>query len=542
MKLLIWNCRGAGNKIFRRTLKELVQNYKPLILALMETKAELSAMGQFFNKLGFTASSHVDPVGRSGGIWILWDPFRATIKALEVNAQFIHAKIQRDNHSDWILSSIYVSPNPRVRDNLWENLEAAADNINHPWLMAGDFNDITSQGEKRSFSTNHSKWRLAFTEEAVKNLPQTYSDHSPMIVFTQGMNSPNPSARPFRLEATWFTDSSFKNVVEKSWADSHFSVPEAIDLVTKNALSWNKNIFGNIFRKKKWLLGRIEGIQKSQSRIYSHNLFLLEKELVKDYNTILYQEELLWFQKSEANWITQVERNTRFFHISTIARRRRMRVTTLKNMERGWISNPDDLCSHVLNYFCDLFKYDATVHTSFSPINLQPKFSNKDNIALSKHITNQDVWEAIKSIKAFKAPGSNGIQSIFYHTHWDIVGPLVCKFIQTCFVNQYIPENFKDTLITLIPKVNNPESINHFRPISLCNVLYKTLTKVLVSRLRPLLSSNVGPFQSNFIHGRTTCDNIIIAQEIVHTLRGKKGKTGDLILKIDLEKAYDNVS
>ncbi|XP_028094127.1 uncharacterized protein LOC114294199 [Camellia sinensis] len=286
MKLLIWNCRGVGNKIFRRTLKELVQNYKPSILALMETKVELN------------------PVGKSGGIWILWDPFRATVKALEVNAQCIHAKIQRDNHSDWILSAIYASHNPRVRDNLWKILEAAADNMNHPWLVAWDFNNIASQGEKRSFSTNQSsirtrkfnarlnrcnlmdlgcsgpnltwsngqqglantmerldravcntEWRLAFTEGAVKNLPRTYSDHSSMIVFTQGMNSPNLSARPFRLEAAWFTDSSFKNVVEKSWVDSHFSVPEAIDLLTKNALSWNKNSFGNIFRKKKVALG-----------------------------------------------------------------------------------------------------------------------------------------------------------------------------------------------------------------------------------------------------------------------------------------------
>ncbi|KAL7262327.1 hypothetical protein ACSBR1_000666 [Camellia fascicularis] len=60
-------------------------------------------------------------------------------------------------------------------------------------------------------------------------------------------------------------------------------------------IEWNKDTFGNIFRQKRWLLGRIDGIQKSQFHIYTHNLHLLEKELVEQYNQTLYQEELLWF-------------------------------------------------------------------------------------------------------------------------------------------------------------------------------------------------------------------------------------------------------
>ncbi|KAI7989060.1 hypothetical protein LOK49_LG13G00632 [Camellia lanceoleosa] len=156
MKLLIWNCRGAGNKAFRRTMKELEKTHKPSIIVLMVTKVELSSIGLFFNKLGFTASSHVDPVGRSGRIWILWDPFRATVMVFNVNAQVIHAKIKFNKYSDWILSNIYGSPNPRLRDTLWENLEAVAQNMKDPWLLEGDFNDIASQWEKRNFNSNPS--------------------------------------------------------------------------------------------------------------------------------------------------------------------------------------------------------------------------------------------------------------------------------------------------------------------------------------------------------------------------------------------------
>lgn len=98
------------------------------------------------------------------------------------------------------------------------------------------------------------------------------------------------------------------------------------------------------------------------------------------------------------------------------------------------------------------------------------------------------------------------------------------------------------TFIALIPKNDNPDNIKLFRPISLCNVAYKIITKILVARIWPLLAKIISPFQSNFIPGRSTNDNIIITQEVLHTLRGKKGKKGGLIFKIDLEKAYDKVS
>lgn len=94
-------------------------------------------------------------------------------------------------------------------------------------------------------------------------------------------------------------------------------------------------------------------------------------------------------------------------------------------------------------------------------------------------------------------------------------------------------------LIALIPKTDNPVNIKMFRPISLCNVGYKIITKIIVVRLKPMLNKIISPFQSSFIPGRTTSDNIIITQEVLHTLRSKKG---GMIFKIDLEKAYDKVS
>lgn len=84
--------------------------------------------------------------------------------------------------------------------------------------------------------------------------------------------------------------------------------------------------------------------------------------------------------------------------------------------------------------------------------------------------------------------------------------------------------------------------MKEFRPISLCNVAYKIITKVLVQRLRPYLDYLVEPLQSSFIPGRGTKDNAILAQEIIHYMHHSKAKKGIVAYKIDLEKAYDRVS
>ncbi|KAI8003574.1 hypothetical protein LOK49_LG08G00786 [Camellia lanceoleosa] len=68
MNIMLWNCQGAGNKIFRRYFKEIIRTHRPNGVALFETKVLFSSMGLFFNNLGYTASTIVDPVGRVGGI------------------------------------------------------------------------------------------------------------------------------------------------------------------------------------------------------------------------------------------------------------------------------------------------------------------------------------------------------------------------------------------------------------------------------------------------------------------------------------------
>ncbi|KAL7218425.1 hypothetical protein ACSBR2_011653 [Camellia fascicularis] len=99
MDFLIWNCRGVGNKRFKRNMRELVQIHKQELF-FMETKVDFNSMGMFFNCMGFTASAHVDPTRRSGDIWMIWNPNVVNESVVEANSELITATISRQDFPD----------------------------------------------------------------------------------------------------------------------------------------------------------------------------------------------------------------------------------------------------------------------------------------------------------------------------------------------------------------------------------------------------------------------------------------------------------
>lgn len=108
------------------------------------------------------------------------------------------------------------------------------------------------------------------------------------------------------------------------------------------------------------------------------------------------------------------------------------------------------------------------------------------------------------------------------------------------FSGGVLPREFTSSFLVLIPKVDNPKGFDKFRPISLCSVFYKVGTKILVSRLSPLFSRFISEEQGAFILSRSIFENVSLTQELIRSIH-KPTRGGNVILKIDMAKAYDSV-
>lgn len=141
-----------------------------------------------------------------------------------------------------------------------------------------------------------------------------------------------------------------------------------------------------------------------------------------------------------------------------------------------------------------------------------------------------------------EAPSPDGIPAFFYQEYWDIVEVHIFNTVHAIFHSSFLFRSLNHTYITLIPKVPFLEEVSQFRPISLCNVIYKVISKIMVNRLKPLMDCLITPFQNAFIQGRNISDNILIAHEIFDYLGKKKGRKNCFgALKIDMSKAYDRI-
>ena len=161
------------------------------------------------------------------------------------------------------------------------------------------------------------------------------------------------------------------------------------------------------------------------------------------------------------------------------------------------------------------------------------------NLKLIAPITVDEIFAAVSSIGALKVPGPDRLHAIFYQTYWNEIKSSVINVIQDFFTNKSSLQEINRTNIALIPKVENPETTSHFRPISLCNVIYKIISKIIVNRLRPILMMCISQNQGAFAPGRSIIDNILIAHELFSDFNRKHGHIGTMAVKLDLEKAYD---
>lgn len=265
------------------------------------------------------------------------------------------------------------------------------------------------------------------------------------------------------------------------------------------------------------------------------------QEASKEYAKLLQQEESFWKQRAKQYWLQGGDCNSKFFHAYASNRKKKNQITQLKDDCGQWRNWENGLGNLIESFYGNLFTSNTVEMTEVID-SIEEKISPAQNQMLTEEFTREEVKEAIFAMHPDKSPGPDGMNPAFFQHFWSIIGNDVTQACLNILSSQIIPSRLNDTIVVLIPKKKHPETMNDLRPISLCNVMMKIITKMLANRLKILLPEVISETQSAFIPGRLITDNVIASFEINHWMHRKtQGKVGCSALKIDMSKAYDRV-
>ncbi|XP_042939392.1 uncharacterized protein LOC122274417 [Carya illinoinensis] len=547
MSCLSWNCRGLGNPRTVNKLHLMVQNKSPKFVFLMETKSNRTKVEAVKRRLQFDNSFVVNSRGTSGGLAFLWkDDMEAEVVSYTQNHISLIVKGMKGG-IPWHLTGFYGNPMTAKRQESWLLLQALKPASSIGWMCVGDFNEIMCYGEKwggalrpykqmkafitavyscglsdmgylgskftwlngrqgRAFTKerldrafSNSVWAHLFNDSKVFILPALNSDHNPLWVTMEQLQAPrNRQQKPFRYEACWLMKEESFKLIEEAWRAPRQTVNKMQGTIDRlktcrsKLTQWSKQTFATAKRE---VCAQIDYISTLQER----NTGQLTKEIKQaqqEVNKLLEAENIKWKQKAKQRWLAERDRNTKYFHQCASDRRKSNVVRKLLDSNGQAVSSKEGICALFQEYFTEIF-------TSSNPSNPEACIASME-----------------ARVTATKLHVDKGLHCARGGNIRDI----------------------NSTFIALIPNKKVPNTVTEFRPISLCNVLYKLISKCIANRVKKVLPSGISPSQFAFIPNRLITDNVIIAFEALHTMKCKlSGKKWYMTLKLDMSKAYDRV-
>lgn len=228
-----------------------------------------------------------------------------------------------------------------------------------------------------------------------------------------------------------------------------------------------------------------------------------------------------------------------FFHKQAQARKGRNSINKRKEdnqVLKDFISIKKAATTH----FEQLYREEAGADVNVALLDTVPiMISSKMNQSLEDKITLKEVKEALFSMDLDKAPGPDGFKPRFLQVCWQIVENDFYKMIQKSQDCQKIGGSTNSAFLALIPKEKRANYFSRFHTISLCNIGYKVITKVIANRLKRILPKIIPDNQGGFIQGRQLVDNFVLVQEAIHSSLHRKEK--GMVVKLNLADAFDRV-
>lgn len=550
----------------------------------METMNSGDFVLKVFRWLGYDKFRTIEPEGKSGGLAIFWKD-QMDIEFLFEDKNLLDLQISQGKKR-WFVSCVYGQPLVPLRSLLWDRISQIGLVRKEPWCMIGDFNEILSNKEKlggplrllssfRPFkdmlslcemhelgSTGNSftwggtrnlqwiqckldrcfgnpSWLSMFPNAHQWFLEKLGSDHRPVLV--KFINDQELFRGQFRFDKRMVDDPSLVTAIFNSWNSeiskgnhsSIFSIAECRRCISVWKQSADFNAKDRILRLRK----ELDELLSLQSPIWER-----VSEIKDQLGDAFSDEEIFWRQKSQDKWLLGGDKNTQFFHATVKANRIGNSLNFLVdengfeqtlNREKGKIASL---------YFSELFRSSSPSNVSAALEGFQSRVTTSMNQDLTKDVTEEEIYNAVFSINCESAPGPDGFTALFFQKYWSFVKFQVIAEVLGFFKSGVIPAEWNHTHLCLIPKVKNPQHMSEVRPISLCSVLYKIISKIISSRLKVFLPDIVSQTQSAYVSDRLISDNILIAHEIMHSLNSHPTISKEfLAFKTDMSKAYDRV-
>jgi exonuclease III len=589
MSCLTFNYRGARNNSTVRELALLSQVWSPKFVFLSETRQDKNKMRRLRHRLGLKGFVGSSSNGMSGGLALFWhEQFFVEVK--HVNERFIDAYVRvSPNAPLWRITCVYGEPCVEDRHRMWDSLRNLKLESDLPWVVIGDFNEALWQEEHLSctprpvsqmeafhevlFDCNLTDlgfsgvpytydnkrarranvrvrldravacpaWRDLFADTQVQHLTSPVSDHCPVLMQVEQEIRVPPRQPRRQYEIMWERESELSEKVAEAWKNTGHKVDlgdimKALDGVMTSLQGWSKKKFGNVLQEIKKARERLEVLKLNN--VDSQSI----RQASNHMQALLYKEEMLWLPRLRISWLKEGDRNTRFFHQKAVWRARRNKIKKLKDDDGIWKDAPTDMERMATSYFKKLFTRDPSLNSERLLALTQQKVTNEMNENLCKDFTDEEISDALFQIGPLKAPGVDGFPACFYQRNWGTIKEEIINAVKLFSVSGKMPEGVNETAIVLIPKTDQPESLKEFRPISLCTVLYKVISKCMVNRLRPILGEIISINQSAFVPGRLITDNALVAFECLHFIKQNNNANKDFCAyKLDLSKAYDRV-
>ncbi|XP_062104194.1 uncharacterized protein LOC133815358 [Humulus lupulus] len=386
-----------------------------------------------------------------------------------------HSKQSKERFN---ITIVYGFNEDSKRKQLWEDLKEVSAQVQGPWLLVGDFNDILLSNERVG--------RRIF-------LPEGTFDHSPILVSLH--QDVVCGKKPFRYFSMWKDADNFDEKVAQSWKEGvvgtdMFKLTTKLKRLKQVLKSINKEGFNDLQQKAieaKNALLELQG-RINNDPLNSHLLF--EEQAAREKFTKMSKAYSLFLaQKAKTSWAKNGDDNTAIFHASLRARRTQNRVSSIEDDQGNWCDTPDSVQHAFMQFFQQLLGSQMHQRTSVnqSIIDLGPKITDRHISILQADFTAQEVKEAIFAIPGLKSPGPDGFGSSFYQDNWNLVGAEVEKAVLSFLNTGRLLKEINATTITIIPKNSCPRNVSDFCPISCCNVIYKAASKMICSRLRRIL-------------------------------------------------------